>query len=166
MRSRRNWLSQAKLRSTTHRHRPSPLPCSVLRLASHGTKSALIELPSTPAQDQSIVSERASQSKTAKWISCQIPPCCQSRSRTPASHARTAAKFLRQHLSRNTATQHEYDAGKTHPFSQTRSAAPEVNCRATARLYDCHGLVNVFGLPHANQCAIPLEGDSTRTART
>ena len=81
MRSRRNWLSQAKLRSTTHRHRPSPLPCSVLRLASHGTKTALIELPSTPAQDQSIVSERASQSKAAKWISCQIPASCQSRSR-------------------------------------------------------------------------------------
>jgi len=28
--------SQAKVRSTTHRHRPNPLPCSVLRLASKG----------------------------------------------------------------------------------------------------------------------------------
>ncbi len=35
-RSRRNWLSQAKLRSTTQRHRPSPVPCSVLRIASKG----------------------------------------------------------------------------------------------------------------------------------
>src|SRR5580658_5612493 len=35
-RSRQNWFSQAKVRSTTHRHRPSPLPCSVLRFARKG----------------------------------------------------------------------------------------------------------------------------------
>ena len=44
-------------------------------------KTALIELPSTTARDQSIFSERASQSKTTKWISCQIPASCQSRRR-------------------------------------------------------------------------------------
>ena len=36
MRSRRNWLNQAKVRSTTQRHSPSPLPCSVFRFAKKG----------------------------------------------------------------------------------------------------------------------------------
>jgi hypothetical protein len=31
-RKRRNWFSQAKVRSTTQRHLPKPLPCSVLRI--------------------------------------------------------------------------------------------------------------------------------------
>jgi hypothetical protein len=44
-------------------------------------KTALIELPSTTARDQSILSERASQSRIAKWINCQIPTSCQSRKR-------------------------------------------------------------------------------------
>jgi hypothetical protein len=33
---RRNWFIHAKVRSTTQRHRPSPLPCLVFRLASQG----------------------------------------------------------------------------------------------------------------------------------
>jgi hypothetical protein len=36
-RRRRNWLSQANVRSTTHRHRPRPLPCAVRRMASQST---------------------------------------------------------------------------------------------------------------------------------
>jgi hypothetical protein len=44
-------------------------------------KTALIELASITARDQSILSERASQSKDTKWISCQIPASCQSRKR-------------------------------------------------------------------------------------
>jgi hypothetical protein len=36
IRNWRNWLSQANVRSTTHRHLPSPLPWSVLPCASSG----------------------------------------------------------------------------------------------------------------------------------
>jgi hypothetical protein len=35
-RRRRNWFSQANVRSTTQRHRPKPLPCRVRRTASSG----------------------------------------------------------------------------------------------------------------------------------
>jgi hypothetical protein len=35
-RRRRNWLSHAKVRSTTQRQRPNPLPCIVLRFAKKG----------------------------------------------------------------------------------------------------------------------------------
>ena|SRR5215469_6556991 len=44
-------------------------------------KTALIELPSTTARDQSILFERTSQSNATKWINCQIPAPCQSRKR-------------------------------------------------------------------------------------
>ena len=35
-RRRRNWFSHAKVRSTTQRHLPNPLPCSLLRIARSG----------------------------------------------------------------------------------------------------------------------------------
>jgi hypothetical protein len=44
-------------------------------------KTARTELPSTTARDQSICPQRANQSRTTKWISCQIPASCQSRKR-------------------------------------------------------------------------------------
>ena len=44
-------------------------------------KTARTELPSTIARDQSILSQRASQSKSTKWINCQSPASCQSRKR-------------------------------------------------------------------------------------
>jgi len=44
-------------------------------------KTARIELPSTIARDQSIFWERESQSRSTKWINCQIPASCQSRKR-------------------------------------------------------------------------------------
>ena len=44
-------------------------------------KTARTELPSTTARDQSTCPWRASQSSKTKWISCQVPACCQSRSR-------------------------------------------------------------------------------------
>jgi hypothetical protein len=44
-------------------------------------KTARMELPSMTARDQSICPQRASQSSKTKWISCQMPACCQSRSR-------------------------------------------------------------------------------------
>jgi len=43
-------------------------------------KTARIELPSTTARDQSISPQRDSQSSNEKWISCQMPASCQSRS--------------------------------------------------------------------------------------
>ena len=57
--------------------------CSIGRIGTGllPPKTALIELPSITARDQSILSERASQSKATKWISCQIPASCQSRNR-------------------------------------------------------------------------------------
>jgi hypothetical protein len=44
-------------------------------------KTARTELPSTTACDQSICPRRANQSRSTKWISCQIPASCQSRKR-------------------------------------------------------------------------------------
>jgi len=44
-------------------------------------KTDRMELLSTTARDQSILSERASQSRSTKWISCKIPASCQSRKR-------------------------------------------------------------------------------------
>ena len=43
-------------------------------------KTARMELPSMTARDQSICPHRASQSSKTKWISCQMPASCQSRS--------------------------------------------------------------------------------------
>jgi hypothetical protein len=47
---------------------------------SRPPKTARTELPSTTARDQSICPQRASQSSKTKWISCQMPASCQSRS--------------------------------------------------------------------------------------
>jgi hypothetical protein len=44
-------------------------------------KTARTELPSTTARDQSIFLRRPSQSRSTKWINCQIPASCQSRKR-------------------------------------------------------------------------------------
>jgi ribosomal protein L34E len=44
-------------------------------------KTARTELRSTTARDQSILLDRASQSRSTKWINCQTPTSCQSRRR-------------------------------------------------------------------------------------
>ena len=48
-------------------------------------QTARMEQLSTTARDQSIWSERASQSKSAKWIKSHTPACCQSRSAASTS---------------------------------------------------------------------------------
>jgi hypothetical protein len=55
-------------------------PVSRVRSRLPPPKSARIELPSTTARDQSISPQRDSQSSNEKWISCQLPASCQSRS--------------------------------------------------------------------------------------
>jgi hypothetical protein len=89
-------------------------------------KTALIELLSTTARDQSILSEQASQSRIAKWINCRIPASCllAVAQATPARHAGATLQLLRQHFPRNASAQHEYDARKTRPVWQTRPATP------------------------------------------
>jgi hypothetical protein len=56
-------------------------PISRVRSRLQPPKTARIELPSTTARDQSISPQRANQSSREKWISCQMPASCQSRSR-------------------------------------------------------------------------------------
>jgi len=56
-------------------------PVGGIRSRLQPPKTARIELPSTTARDQSISPQRASQSSKEKWISCQMPPSCQSRRR-------------------------------------------------------------------------------------
>ena len=104
-------------------------PIGRIRTSLLPPKTALIELPSTMARDQSILSTASEPIQNYKMD--QLPDSCflPVAQATPASHARAAAQFLRQHLPRNTAAQHEHDASETRSICQTRSPTLGVRLR-------------------------------------
>jgi len=98
-------------------------------------QTARTEQLSTTASDQSIWSERASQSSSAKCIRSQTPARCQSRRRR--QHViRPAPEFLRKHLPGNSAAKDEDDARQARAIRNTWSATLWPPCKNRQEGFD------------------------------
>ena len=87
-----------------------------LRAAMHRAHRATIDHRPRPI-DLILPSQPIEQRKVDQIPNTGLLPIAQA---SPTGHSRAAAQFLRQHLPRNPASQHEKDAGETHAIRDAR----------------------------------------------